>query len=129
MLQFGAPGFRPLLQPCQLASQDRLALLCGVGPFSFDFIFPSYVVLIAAGETANSLPVDFENSSSHPIQEISIVGNKQQGAWISAEVLLEPGDRIGVQLICWFIHYQQVWPDHQGVSNRHSLGLSARNSP
>ena len=49
----------------------------------------------------------------HRIEEVAVVGNQQQGAGVALEPVLEPEDRIEIQVVGRFIQQQQVGRAHQ----------------
>src|SRR5262249_26547842 len=61
VLELSAAGFGSLLEPGELAPQNSLPLLRGIGTFGFDLFFPSNIVRVVAREAADSAAIDFED--------------------------------------------------------------------
>ena len=62
------------------------------------------VALVLPGFTM----VDLQHPGRHLVQEVPVVTDDQYGAVGVQEVILQPFDRVDVQVGCGFIHHEQV---------------------
>ena len=70
--------------------------------------------------------VELEHPSGDAIQEVAVVGDQDQAAAVLGEAVLEPGDRVDVQVVGRLVQDEQVGLGHQRPGQRDPLGLSAR---
>ena len=71
-------------------------------------------------------PVEFENPARHIVQEIAIVGDGHDGARVFREKALEPGHRLGVEMIRRLIEKEHVGFREQEPAKRNPAALTAR---
>ena len=70
--------------------------------------------------------VEFENPLGHIVEEVAIVGYRDDGGRIGLQIFLEPGDGFGVQVVGGFIQQQHVGRRQQQAAQRHAAFLAAR---
>ena len=104
------PCLNPLAYPyfllCQLSVELGIDLLLGfqgLGP-------PSKKIRVVSRPTAQLAPVDLNDPGRKTLQKCPIVGDKQHRTGKGRNPLLQPGDRLKVQVIGRFIQQQQIRP-------------------
>ena len=69
--------------------------------------------------------VEFENARRRVIEEIAVVRDHEQRALARGEILLEPGDRLAVEVVCRLVEQQQIGGLHERRREREALLLAA----
>ena len=62
--------------------------------------------------------VQFQNPSGDRIKEIAVVGDDQNGAFVIDQVLLQPADCFGVEVVGRFVEQQHVGRIQQKLAER-----------
>jgi hypothetical protein len=52
--------------------------------------------------------IEFENPAGHVVEEVAVMGDDQHRAGIFAQVLFQPGRRLGIQMVGRLIEQQKV---------------------
>ena len=60
-------------------------------------------------------PVQFKNPCRHIVQEIAVMGDKQNCFFGIFEKVLQPFNTINIQVVGWFVQKQEVSPAKQGL--------------
>ncbi len=70
--------------------------------------------------------VELEDPLGHVVEEVPIVGDGDHGAGVLLQEPLEPGDRLGVEVVGRLVEQQQVGPREQQPAQRDPAPLAAR---
>ena len=70
--------------------------------------------------------VELEDPAGDVVEEVAIVGDDQHRARIVAQVLFQPGGRLGVEMVGRFVEQQQVGLFEQQPAERDAAALAAR---
>ena len=68
---------------------------------------------------------DLEHPVRDPVEEIPIVGHEGTGSGIAGEEGLQPGDRIGVEMIRRLVENQEIGMGEQLLAERNPATLAA----
>ena len=125
-LGFGLPGLWPLTHPFQFAFQRLLLglVLAGLLLKALGLLFQPCGVIALVGDAAAT--VEFEDPAGDVIQEIAVVGDDQDGALVVDQVLLQPGDGFGVEVVGRFVQQQHVGRFEQQLAQRDAALFTAR---
>ncbi len=104
----GLAGAWGSADPFEFALECALAI--GFG-FFFEgeaglFLFEPGGVVTFPGDAGAA--VEFEDPAGDVIEEVAVVGDGDDGAFVSAEVLFEPGDGFGVEVVGGFVEDEDV---------------------
>ena len=88
----------------QLLVEQRIRLRFGVQAF----FAPAQVVLVVAGPTGQGSAIDLDDARRQRTHEAAIVGDEDDAAGEAAQEILEPGDRLDVEMIGRFVEQQHV---------------------
>ena len=69
--------------------------------------------------------VELEDPARDVVEEVAIVGDGHDGALVLLEVALEPGDRLGVEVVGRLVEQQQVGRAQQQPAERDAAALAA----
>jgi hypothetical protein len=125
-LGLAGPRRRPSPEPGELlAGQDpsgrlggRRLLLAGRPVLQVDVVAALVDVALPA--------VELEDASGDAIEQVAVVADQHQAAAVRRQALLEPGDGVDVEVVGRLIEHEQVALGHEGLGQRDSLGLPAR---
>ena len=123
--RLGAPALRRLAHPLELARDRALARVLApllVGEPLLLLLEPGRVVALE-GQAAAA--VELEDPAGHVVEEVAVVGHGHDGALVVLEVLLEPGHRLGVEVVRRLVEQQQVGRGEQQPAERHAAALAA----
>ena len=85
------------------------------------------------GEPADVLderpPAQLQHMGGDGVDEVAVVADEQQGAAPAHQVLLEPGDRVDVEVVGGLVEDQQVGLGDQQCGQRHPHPPTARTAP
>ena len=98
-----------------------LALLLGQALL---FLFQPGRIIALVGNAAAA--VQFQNPAGDVVQEIPVMGDQHDGAFIFVEEAFQPGHRLGVQVVGRFVEHQDVGAFQQQPAERHPAALTAR---
>ena len=97
------------LRPCD---RQALRLLLQVG---------GVVALVRVGAAA----VELEDPLGHVVQEVPVVGDRDDGAGVLGQVLLQPEHALGVEVVGRLVEQQQVGLLQQQLAQRDPAPLTA----
>jgi hypothetical protein len=104
----GVPGAGCHAHPLELALEGaaagRLLLLLDGQP-GLLLLEPRRVVALERDAVA---AVELEDPAGHVVEEVAVVGHGQHRAGVLVEEALEPGDRLGVEVVRRLVQQQQV---------------------
>ncbi len=107
-LALGLAGLGGHAHPLEL-TLERLASLAG------GFLFLSHALrLLVEPRRVVALPgdalatVELKNPASHVVEEVAVVGHGNHSALILVEVLLEPVDRLGVEVVGGLVEQEHI---------------------
>ena len=69
--------------------------------------------------------VELEDPARDVVEEVAIVGDRDDGALVLGEVALEPRDRLGVEVVRGLVEQQQVGRREQQPAERDAAALAA----
>ena len=69
--------------------------------------------------------VELEDPAGHVVQEVAVVGDGDDCSLVLAQVLLQPGHRLGVQMVGGLVQQQQVGGPQQQAAEGHPAALAA----
>ena len=121
----GLAGFGALAHPLQFALQCLLArfVFAGFLQQAFGFLLePGGIVALPWNAAA---AVEFQNPSCDGIEEVAVVGDDQDGAFVIDQVLLQPGDRFSVEVVGRFIKQKHIRRFKQQLAQGHAAGFTA----
>ena len=113
---------RPLHLARERAPARRLALLLERQP-GLLLLQPAGVVALVRDALA---AVELEDPARHVVEEVAVVGDRDDGAAIVGEEPLEPGHRLGVEVVRRLVEQQQVGRLQQQPAERDATALAAR---
>ncbi len=107
-LRFGLASLGAHPDPFQFASQVLFAslLLAFFQSHSFGAVFQPRAVV--AFERDAAAAIDFEDPLGHVVQEVTIVGDGHNGALVVGQVLFQPRNGFGIEVVGRFVEQQQV---------------------
>ena len=70
--------------------------------------------------------IEFEDPLGDVVEEVAIVRDRDDGGWIGLQVLLEPRNRFGVEMVGGLVQQQHVGRGQQQAAQRHAAFLAAR---
>ena len=105
-LGLGLAGLRPGPHPLQLLLQAflQLAVFLAGNLQAFGFLLQVGGVVALVG--VQFAAVDFANPAGHVVEEISVVGDGQDGTRVFGQVLLQPLDGFGIQVVGGLVEQQ-----------------------
>ncbi len=122
----GLPGLRVGAHPLQLIGQP-LAQLRVLGPLHLQagrlrVQVGRVVALVRVGPPA----IELEDPLGHVLQEVAVVGDRDDGPRVLLQVLLEPLDALGIEVVGRLVEEQEVGLLEQQLAQRHATPLAAR---
>ncbi len=115
-----APGLDALADPHfflrQLLVEQRAFLRLGVRPLGL----APQVVLVVPGPAGQLAAVDLDDARGQRLQEGAVVGNEHQRARELLEEVLQPGDRLDVEVIGRLVQQQDVRLQQQRLRQQHA---------
>ena len=69
--------------------------------------------------------IELENPAGHVVEKIAVMGDDQNGAGIIAQMPLEPGDGLGVEMVGRLVEQEQVGLIEQQLAERDAAALAA----
>ncbi len=124
-LGLGLAGLGALAHPLQLFLHGFFVgrLLLGLLGQTLGLGFqPAGVVALVRDAGA---AVELENPAGDVVEEVAVVGDGHYGAREVMEEPLQPGDRVGVQVVGRFVQQQHVGSRQQQTTQRHATLLAA----
>ena len=123
-------GLRPFAlgvraHPFELGGDRPLAGLLGalfLGQARLLLLEPARVVALV-GDAASA--VELEDPAGDVVEEVAVVGDRDDRALVLGQVLLEPRDRLGVEVVGGLVEQQQVGRPQQQPAQRHAAALAA----
>ncbi len=80
---------------------------------------------VIAFERVTLAPVEFEDPARHVLEEVAIVRYCDNSPGKLAEKLFQPGNRLGIEVVCRFVQQQHVRVLEQQLAERDSPLLTA----
>ena len=123
VLGHAGPGGHP--DPLQLSGEGLPAvalLLLFLGQAILLLLEPGGVVALPGDALA---PVELEDPAGDVVEEVAVVGDGDDRAGIILEVALEPGDRLGVEVVGGLVEEEDVGAFEQGLAERDPALLAA----
>ena len=120
-----APALRVLAHPLELGGDRALArglLALLLLQALLLLLEPARVVAL---ERQAGAAVELEDPARDVVEEVAIVGDRDDRALVLLEVLLEPGDRLGVEVVRGLVEQQQVGRREQQPAERDAAALAA----
>ena len=81
-------------------------------------------VVALVGNTAAT--VEFEDPAGDVVEEVAVMGDAEDGALVVDQVLLQPSDGLGVEVVGRLIEQQHVGCFEKQLTERHAARLTAR---
>ena len=124
-LRLLAPALRVLAHPLELGRDRPLAR----GLLALLLREPLLLLLeparVVALEREAAAAVELEDPARDVVEEVAIVGDGDDRALVVLEVPLEPGDRLGVEVVRRLVEQQQVGGGEQQPAERDAAALAA----
>ncbi len=124
-LALGLAGLGRHAHPLQLALQRAAPGRVGavlLGEAGLLLLEPARVVALEGHALA---AVELEDPAGHVVEEVAVVGDGHDGARVVAQEALEPGHRLGVEVVGGLVEQEQVGVAQQQPAQRHAAGLAA----
>ena len=102
-----------------MASSSRLSLRGALRLL----LEPARVIALVGDALA---AVEFERPLGDVVEEVAVVGDEDDAARVFLEIVLEPGDGLGVQVVRRLVEQQDVGLREQQLRQRHAALLAAR---
>ena len=97
-----------------------LAFLCQFNPGRF----LGYEVLIVAVIMIKLAKRQLPDMIGNLIQKVAVMRNDQHGPAIAGQIVLQPHDRVDVQMVGWLIQHQQIGFLNQNLGQANPLALT-----
>ena len=123
-LALAGPGGHP--DPLELALQGFLAGLVDsllAGQPGLLLLQPRRVVALPGDART---PVELEDPSGHVVEEVAVVGDGDHRPRVVLQGALEPGHRLGVEVVGRLVEEEQVGPGEEEPAERHPAALPTR---
>ncbi len=111
--------------PFELGGDRALAALVRarfLGQARLLLLEPARVVALVGDAPA---AVELEDPAGDVVQEVAVVGDRDDRALVLGQVLLEPRDRLRVEVVGGLVEQQQVGRAQQQPAQRHAAALAA----
>ena len=124
-LRLRLPRLGACPDPVELARQSALARLVLLA-----LDFRPLLLLLEPGRVAalvgNALPsIELERPFGDVLEEIAVVGDHDHGARIVAQMMLEPGDALGIEMVGRLVEQKDVRLRQEQLAERHAPLLAA----
>ncbi len=124
-----APRFDTLADPLLLLRQQLVGARVGQRVGSELIFLEPFVGAEVAGVAAQHATIELDDARGHRIEEGAVMGDQHHAALESDQQLLEPGDRVQVQVVGGFVEQQHLGHGHQrlrqGDTLLHAAGQAA----
>ena len=123
-LSLGLAGLGGHAHPFQLALQGLLALALGfllLGEALGLLLQPAAVVAFPGDALA---AVQFQDPAGHVVEEVAVVGHGDDRALVLLQVLLQPVDRLGVEVVGGLIEQEDVGFLQQQAAQGHAAAFT-----
>ena len=124
-LALGVPRAGRHLDPLELALERAalggLRLLLELEP-AFLLLQPARVVALPGDARA---AVELQDPAGDVVEEVAVVRDRHDGARVLGQVPLEPGHRLGVEVVGGLVEEQQVGPLEEDLAERDAALLAA----
>ena len=120
-----ASALRVRAHPLELGGDRALAALLRalfLGQARLLLLEPARVVALVGDALA---AVELEDPAGDVVEEVAVVGDGDDRALVLGQVLLEPRDRLGVEVVGGLVQQQQVGRAQQQPAERHAPALAA----
>ena len=125
-LTLGLACFRRHTHPFELAFEGLATFACHL------FLLSHALALLVEPRRVVALPrnsfaaVEFENPTGNVVEEVAVVSYGNHGAFILVEVLFEPVDALGVEVVGRLVEQQYVGLLQQQSAERHAAAFATR---
>src|SRR5699024_4319236 len=104
---FAGSGRRPAAQPFEFAAgqvaADGLRFFGPAVPFGPALQVGAVPALVHVSGTA----VEFEDPGGEAVENVTVVGDEDEAASVCGQAVLEPVDGVDVEVVGWFVEYEQ----------------------
>ena len=128
-----APGALPFCgRPWRSAAPTRVPSGSpSAAPFRRLFLLQAFVLLhqpfgVVALPRDTAAAVEFEDPLRRVVEEVAVVGDRDHGAGVAGQELLQPFHRLGVEVVGRFVQQQHVRLLQQQAAQRDAALLAAR---
>ena len=124
-LALGLARPRRHADPLELALEGALPLGLGL------LLLHEPVLLLLEPRGVVALPrdaraaIELEDPARDVVEEVPVVGDRDDGARVRAEEVLEPGDRLGVEMVGRLVEQQQIGRGEQQPAERDAAALAS----
>ena len=125
-LGLGGAGRRTPAQPGELGPGEVLAPVLGLGRLLLPTGPALQVGVVAAVVHIAGAAIELQDPGGDAVQEVAVVGDQDQASAVLGQPVLEPGDRVDVEVVGRLVQDQQVGTGHQRPGQGHPLGLPTR---
>src|SRR5689334_21413003 len=87
------------------------------------------VVRVIPVKALHSASIYLKYAVSDAVEEVTVVRNQQQHAGVATQIVFEPLDRVGIEVVCRLIEDENVRFEDELVGQRHTLALAAGEGP
>ena len=109
---------------------EQVAHLVGLGvPGGYAFLALFEVVLVVAPVAVDGAVVEFHHDVAHPVEEVTVVGDHQQGAAAAFQPALQELYGFYVEVVGGLVHYQEVGVQREHLADGHAFDLASREFP
>ena len=115
-------GAHPFELARQRALPRRLGLLFALEPLPL-LLEPRRIVALPGDPGA---AIQLEDPARHVVEEVAIVRHRDDRPRVLVQVVLEPGDALGVEVVGRLVEQQHVGALEQDPAERHAAPLAAR---
>ena len=118
-------ALRVRAHPFELRGDRALAALLRalfLGEPGLLLLEPARVVALVGDALA---AVELEDPAGDVVEEVAVVGDRDDRALVLGQVLLQPGDGLGVEVVGGLVQQQQVGRAQQQPAERHAPALAA----
>ncbi len=125
-LVLGAAAFRARAHPLEFRRELLAQAFVGSlfrGESRALLLEPGGVVALVGNAVA---AIQLEDPLGDVVEEVAIVRDRDDGGWIGLEVLLEPRDRLGIEMVGGLVQQQHVGRRQQQAAQRDAAFLATR---
>ena len=121
-----APGLDALPHPDLLLGEFLVELLLQHGLVRQPFLLPTHEGGVVARPGRHAPAIDLEDAGGEPLQECAIVRDEDDRARVVGQEVLEPRDRVDVEMVRRLVEEQEVRLRHERPREQHPPAPPAR---
>ena len=125
-LALGLAGLGGQAHPLQLPLEGALAAGVGLVLLAEPLLLLLEPRAVVALERDAPTVVELEDPAGHVVEEVAVVGDGHDRAVVVAQEPLQPGHRLGVEVVGGLVQQQQIGPAQQQAAQGHPTTLTAR---